>query len=102
MDVLVYNPVFLSFQKEGSSIFPMLDILAISSTFGVLGLARLSCVNSGGVGDDYFTSMSSWFGPTGRALFIFAISEFRQGYPQSAPPMLVQADFYSGTVRMAA
>lgn len=83
--LLVIQFFFFYFEKKKFYIFLMLDILAVSSTyFGSLGLARLLFFNNGGFGNDYLTSMSSWFGLTAGALSIAAILELYQRYPRIA------------------
>jgi len=74
--------LFLYFDRKRFYAYLIFDILAVSSTyFGSLGLARLLFFNEGGLGNDYLTSMSSWFGLTAGAMSIAAILELRQRYP---------------------
>ena len=81
--LLIIQLFFLYFDRKKFYIFLMLDILAVSSTyFGSLGLARLLFFNNGGLGNDYLTSMSSWFGLTAGALSIAAILDLHSRYPR--------------------
>ncbi len=81
--LLIIQFFFLYFDRKKFYVFLMLDILAVSSTyFGSLGLARLLFFNNGGLGNDYLTSMSSWFGLSAGALSIAAILELPTRYPR--------------------
>ncbi|MCM2431454.1 sensor histidine kinase [Agrobacterium rosae] len=81
--LLIIQFFFLYFDRKKFYIFLMLDIVAVSSTyFGSLGLARLLFFNEGGLGNDYLTSMSSWFGLAAGALSIAAILELPQRHPR--------------------
>jgi signal transduction histidine kinase len=81
--LIVIQLFFFYFDSRKLYIFIALDILAVSSTyFGSLGLARLLLFNGGGLANDYFTSMSSWFGLTVGALSIAAVLDLRPRYPR--------------------
>ncbi|SOC90472.1 7TM diverse intracellular signalling [Rhizobium sp. AN5] len=72
---------FFYFDRKNFYFILAMDILAVSSTyFGSLGLARLMIFTEGGLGNDYLTSTSSWFGLTAGALSIAGILELRQRY----------------------
>ncbi|WP_043619675.1 sensor histidine kinase [Ensifer sp. ZNC0028] len=80
--LLVIQFFFFYFDRKKFYIILAMDILAVSSTyFGSLGLARLLFFSEGGLGNDYLTSASSWFGLTAGALSIAGILELRRRYP---------------------
>ncbi|NTZ92424.1 ATP-binding protein [Agrobacterium tumefaciens] len=80
--LLVIQFFFFYFDRKRFYIILAMDILAVSSTyFGSLGLARLLFFNEGGLGNDYLTSTSSWFGLIAGALSIAAILDLRPRYP---------------------
>ncbi|NRF20393.1 sensor histidine kinase [Agrobacterium pusense] len=81
--LLVIQFFFFYFDRKKFYLFIALDILAVISTyFGSLGLARLLFFDAGGLGNDYLTSSSSWFGLTFGAISIAAILELSQRYPR--------------------
>lgn len=81
--LLVIQLFFFYFDRKKFYIFLMLDILAVSSTyFGALGMARLLFFDNGGLGNDYLSSTSSWFGLTAGALSIRAILDLDPRYPK--------------------
>ncbi|QCJ00288.1 sensor histidine kinase [Agrobacterium larrymoorei] len=74
---------FYYFDRKKFYILLAADILAVSCTyFGSLGFARFLLFNQGGLGNDFFTSASSWFGLTAGSLSFSAILELRKRYPR--------------------
>lgn len=81
--LFVIQIFFFYFDRKKFYVFLAMDIFAVSSTyFGSLGLARLLIFEQGGLGNDYLTSSSSWFGLSAGALSIAGILELRHRYPR--------------------
>jgi len=91
--LLIIQLFFFYFDRKKFYIFLALYILSVACIyFGSLGLARLLLFNDGGLGNDYFSSMSSWFGLTAGALCISAILDLHSRHPR------INLYFYFATV----
>lgn len=79
--LLVIQFFFYYFDRKNFYILLAADIFAVCCTyFGSLGFARIAFFGHGGLGNDYFTSSSSWFGLAAGSMSIASILALRERY----------------------
>lgn len=79
--LLVIQFFFYYFDRKRFYILLAADIFAVCCTyFGSLGFARIAFFDQGGLGNDYFTSSSSWLGLAAGSMSIASILALRERY----------------------